>query len=186
MIKVVALTLASLPLLASQWYTATSLTFGAKSAAHLPSSFDARIEQYFIKDTMPSLYYKVGIFHEQLKVWDTEVDTAENILIGTGYNVFENKGIFLDLGVSAAYRLSYSAQTNETAYVEYDESAIIPYFEIATGYSFGQMTLRADVLIGMGLQGEAQIKESLTNEPLSNEVYTYDQVHVNFGLSYWW
>lgn len=184
--KLVTLVLTSLPLLASQWYTATSLTFGAKSTANLPASFDLRVEQYFINDSVPSIYYKAGLFHEQLKVWDTEVDTAENALIGIGYNLFDYKGLFLDLGMNAAYRLSYSAQTNETAYVAYEEGVVVPYFEVGTGYSFGQMTLRADVLIGTGMQGEAQIMDASTDEPLSDDVYTYDQVHVNVGVSYWW
>ena len=182
--KIIALSLSVLPLFASQWYTATSVTFGAKSAAHFPGSFDARVEQYFINDSTPNMYYKVGVFHEQLKVWDTEVDTADNILIGTGYNVFNNNDLFVDLGVSVAYRLKYTAQKTDTAYIEYGEGDVIPYIEIGAGYSFGQITLRTDILVGTG--GEAQIMDSITDEPLGDKLYTYDQVHINLGISYWW
>lgn len=184
--KLLLLILTAMPLLSSEWYTATSVTFGAKSVEHLPYSFDARVEQYFINDSMPKVYYKAGYFHEQLKIWDTEVDTAENILIGAGYNVLDFDGFFIDLGVSASYRFFFSSQSNQDAYVEYTDPIIVPYGEIGTGYSFGRVTLRADFLIGMVMQGEAQIMDSTTDEPLSDETYAYDQIHMNVGISYWW
>ena len=170
-------------LYASEWYTATSLTVGTKSFANMPQSTELRLEQYFISDSMPELYYKAGYFHEALKIWNNDVDTAENILIGVGYNIFETNGYFIDLGASASYRFSISAQSNETAYVEYTDPTIIPFAELGLGYSFDNITLRSDILMSLIGQGEAVVVQNTTD---NRESFEYDMLHVNIGVAYWW
>ena len=184
--KTTALLLLTSTLYASQWYTATSLSVGTKSIDHLSDGFEFKAEQYFINDAVPKLYYKAGYFHEQLKVWDSEIDTAENILVGIGYNVFDYKSFFVDLGLSGGYRFSYSTTENDKAYVEYNDPIIIPYGELGVGYSFGRISLRADLLMGLLGQGEAVIFDKTTSQPIGNEVENYDMLHLNFGVAYWW
>lgn len=184
--KLMTLLFLSSAVYASQWYTASSLTVGTKSASNLPQSFEVRIEQYFIYDALPKVYYKAGYFHEQLKIWGSDVDTAENILVGLGYNIIDYKGIFVDLGLSGAYRFSYDTQSYQSTYVEYNDPAVIPYGEIGVGYSFYQITVRMDILMGLLGQGEAVILDEATSAPLSDDVFKYDMLHVNFGVAYWW
>ena len=168
---------------ASEWYTATSLSVGTKSFSHLPQSLEFRADQYFINDALPEIYYKAGYFHEALKIWDTEVDTAENILLGVGYNIVDYKGYFVDLGASGAYRFSTSTATNANAYAEYNDPVILPFAEVGLGYSFDSFTLRMDILMSLIGQGEVTVIDKTTKEQTN---YNYDMLHVNLGVAYWW
>ncbi|KIM11168.1 MAG: hypothetical protein KU37_05830 [Sulfuricurvum sp. PC08-66] len=168
---------------AGDWYTATSVTAGAKYLDQLPSSFDARIEQYFIHSDFSLLYFKVGYFHEQLKAWGIgQVDTAESAQAGIGLNLITLGPIFVDAGVSGAYRFAYTTYGDESAVANYSaEGALVPYGEIGAGISLGQLTLRADFMMGLG--GKVNLVDDEGNI-ISTKAY--DQFHMNVGLAYWW
>ena len=181
--RLLFLTSLSLPLFGGSWHTAPSITAGAKYLSYFPSSMDTRIEQYFIHEDQHKYYYKAGYFHEQLKAWDTEVDTSHDLQLGAGINLFSFGDAFIDAGLSAAYRFAYNAQQTDSVKVVYSDSPIVPFAEVGLGYSFGDFTLRADFLLGLMISGKAEL---LASDDTLIASYSYSQYHMNMGLLYWW
>ena len=188
---------------ASSWNTATSFSAGFNTSKEA-SPVEWKIEQYLIHSSMPKVYYKLGFYKEslaKLSFSDGTIlnnDTAENILLGVGYNIFTSGTFFIDAGASIGYRVN-TQTTTMTSYdnafatqMEYKsiyDSPFTAYADLGIGYALGKFTLRLDLTIAP--QGNAQVTREdlwlMTAPPyLVSEDKTYSRTHLNLGVAYWW
>lgn len=195
--KLYLLLLCTVPLFAQNWYTATSISLGAKYFDQFDSG-DKKIEEFFIHKAHPRIYYKIGVYSEQLAHWPigngqyTEPDTSTSLEIGAGYNLLTLGSFFIDGGLSMIYRTAYSS--NETYYKdsigteyyllsEYHDDPFGTFLDLGIGVALGSFTVRLDLsATGDGL---VQLKDAMTGNYLSTEV-TYSRAHANLGIAYWW
>ena len=189
---VLTLALTSFPLLAGQWYTATAFTAGTKYFSEFSSNIDIRLEQYFIHDSTPKLYYKAGYFKEQLYRWalsdgNVFIDGASNVLAGAGYNLLTVGNFFVDGGLSFGYKFDESLITGTASGVDYtsdyDGSSLTTFVDLGIGYSIGRYSIKADILYAAA--GEVSLIDA-TDGTVTSDPYTFSRLHVNLGVAYWW
>ncbi len=196
--KVLVTTLLSSTLFAQNWFSATSISFGAKYLDQLDTG-DKKIEQFFIHKAHPKIYYKIGVYEEQLTRWKlddgtyTQADTATSVLIGVGYNLLTLGHFFIDGGLSLGYRFDY--RTLETFYenslgTQYNlisdysmDDPVIGYLDLGIGFALGSFTIRAD--ISATKDGSVKLFDNNTQSYIT-EYMIYKRVHLNLGIAYWW
>lgn len=183
-------------ILYAKWYTATSISAGAKYFDDL-GNMDLKVEQFFIHSALPKLYYKTGIYREQLARWTyadgtpTTVDRANNIVLGAGYNVLTLGKFFIDMGASVGYRTEVSNEaftvtisgTDYHVASQYNDPDLNFFGDIGIGYAFGSFTLRLDLTLGTG--GKVQLLDTSTGTTIGDEK-SYSRLHANGAVAYWW
>lgn len=176
-----------------KWYYGAGIVYGTTSYGY-PHQ---RVDLYFLNTSTPKITYKLGYAQEELGPNESEnTATSKDLYLGIGYNLYVNEGYFIDAGLFYLYVLEvedmegkvniYSDNGGTRKFTKLTHPSS-PGVEIGFGYSFGNFSVRADIVAVLGeSEFEDIYVDSNGNEaPNTIETDPYNRTFAGIGLVYW-